>query len=61
MKTQETHTKKHENTKLETMICKQTLSETKLPRQSNMRQIIYKNTVEFVLRWQSIPGHEAFP
>lgn len=53
------HTKKnHENTKEETMIRKQALSETKLPRQSNMRQIMYKNTV---LRWQSIPGHEVFP
>lgn len=50
--------KNHENRKEETMIRKQALSETKLPRQSNMRQIMYKNTV---LRWQSILGHEVFP
>lgn len=42
----------------ETKIYKRKNNKTKMTRQSNLRQKVYTNAIEFILFWPSAAGHE---
>lgn len=60
-KTRNEQAKHHKNTKMKIKINKQKLDQTKkIPKQSNMRENIYKNMIGFILCRPTTVGYEAY-